>query len=428
MRGKKSPEERQKTSAEDRPADALAENAEALRLLLDSTGDGIYGVDRDGVCIICNASCVRLLGYASPRDLIGRDIHDLMHHTRPDGAPYPAKECRMRGVARTGEPVQEQDEVFWRADGTSFPVEYTAHPVRKQGRIVGAVVSFRDITRRREAEEALRAAKEEAESANRAKNDFLATMSYDLRTPLNDIIGFTQMIQGEIFGPLKHAQYREYIDNIGQSGRRLLEIINDLLDLSRLEAALQKGERSYRQLVELAPDCICVVYEGRITFINSAGLLMFGARAADELGDRLLADLIHPDSKSVADRGLERLVAEHKRVPVRFTSLDGRAIDCEVSALPFDNDRRGATMLVARDVTERKRAEEAARKSEERFRIALENAASVSSSTTSRAASSTPTTRPARVSATPARTWWAGTSPTSNRPSPRPRGGPCGPA
>lgn len=355
--------------------EALREGEEKVRLLLDSAGVGIYGVDRDGICTICNPACVRMLGYQDAEDLIGRDIHDVMHHTHINGHSYPAAECRMREVARTGQAVVYDDEVFWRADGTCFPVEYHAYPVRRDGRLMGAVVSFRDITKRKKTEAALREAKEEAESANRAKNDFLASMSYDLRTPLNDIIGFTDMILAEIFGPLEHAQYKDYIQDIGKSGRRLLEIINDLLDLSRLEAALQKGERSYRQLVELAPDCICVVYEGVITLVNSTGVAMLGAKSADELIGREIADLVDQGSRVHVTENLHQLMAEHTRVPVRFIRLDGQAVETEASALSFDDERGDAIMLVARDVTERKRAERAARESEERFRTALENAA-----------------------------------------------------
>ncbi len=365
---------------DDRPSeggakgDLVRESDEQVRLLLESTGVGIYGVDVDGLCTICNPACVAMLGYDDPEDLIGRPIHELMHHTRPDGSHYPASECRMRGVAESGRSVVVDDEVYWRKDGTSFPVEYHAYPVRREGRIVGAVVTFRDITKRKLTESALQKAKDEAEAANRAKNDFLAAMSYDLRTPLNDIIGFTDLIAGETFGPLEHPQYREYIDDIASSGRRLLEIINDLLDLSRLEAALQKGERSYRQLVELAPDCICVVYEGDITLVNSAGAAMFGADASDELTGRPITDLAHPDSQTLLGGNLKNLISEHKRVPIRFRRVDGVAIDTEVSALPFDDERGDAVMLVARDVTERKKAEKAARESEERFRTALQNA------------------------------------------------------
>ncbi|MBZ5607418.1 MAG: PAS domain S-box protein [Acidobacteriia bacterium] len=132
---------------------ALLESEEKTRLLLDSAAEAIYGMDLDGRCTLANRACLELLGYEKQKDLLGRNMHDLMHHTRPGGGAYPIAECRIFQAVRRGEGSHADDEVLWRADGTSFPAEYWSYPVRKSGQIVGAVVTFLDISARKRAEE-----------------------------------------------------------------------------------------------------------------------------------------------------------------------------------------------------------------------------------------------------------------------------------
>ncbi|PYT43355.1 MAG: hypothetical protein DMG47_13650, partial [Acidobacteria bacterium] len=126
-----------------------------LRRLPDSTGEAIYGIIMMGNCTLCNSACLRLLGYSDPVELIGKHMHKIMHHTRPDGTPYPSDECRIYLAFRGGEGSHVDDEVVWRADGTSFPVEYWSYPIRDQNVLIGAVVTFVDITERKRAEHAL---------------------------------------------------------------------------------------------------------------------------------------------------------------------------------------------------------------------------------------------------------------------------------
>ena len=139
---------------------ALRESEENFRLLLDSTGEAIYGVDMDGRCTFCNAACLRLLGYAESRDLLGKNMHWQIHHSRADGSTLLVEECRIFQAFRKGEGTHVVDEVLWRADGTSFPVEYWSYPVRKGEQVVGAVVTFVDISERKRAVEALRQSQE----------------------------------------------------------------------------------------------------------------------------------------------------------------------------------------------------------------------------------------------------------------------------
>ena len=114
----------------------------------------------DGRCTFCNAACLRLLGYAESRDLLGKNMHRQIHHSRADGSTLLVEECRIFQAFRKGEGTHVVDEVLWRPDGTSFPVEYWSYPVRKGEQVGGAVVTFVDISERKRAVEALRRSQE----------------------------------------------------------------------------------------------------------------------------------------------------------------------------------------------------------------------------------------------------------------------------
>jgi PAS domain S-box-containing protein len=141
--------------ARTRAEDALHESEDKLRLILDSTAEAIYGNDLDGRCTFCNTSCLGALGYERVDELLGRDMHHLIHHTRGDGTSFPAEECRIFRATRAGVEVHVDDEVLWRANGTSFPAEYWCYPQRRGQEVVGSVVAFFDITQRKLAEAAL---------------------------------------------------------------------------------------------------------------------------------------------------------------------------------------------------------------------------------------------------------------------------------
>lgn len=125
-------------------------------LILQAAGEGIYGLDTQGRTTFVNPAAARMLGYR-PEDLIGQHHHELVHHSRPNGMPYPHQQCPIHATFKDGAIHQNvDDEVFWRKDGTSFPVEYTSTPIIDDGKIIGAVVTFRDITERKRMEKALR--------------------------------------------------------------------------------------------------------------------------------------------------------------------------------------------------------------------------------------------------------------------------------
>ncbi|MGD9176521.1 MAG: PAS domain S-box protein, partial [Desulfobacterales bacterium] len=138
----------------------LEEAVERSRLLLDSAGEGIFGVDLEGKVAFINPAANRMLGYG-PDELIGQYVHEKIHHSHEDGTSYPKEKCPMFLTYSTGTDHQISDEVLWRKDGTPFHVEYTSMPIKKDGRAVGAVVTFMDITERKIIETALLAEREQ---------------------------------------------------------------------------------------------------------------------------------------------------------------------------------------------------------------------------------------------------------------------------
>jgi PAS domain S-box-containing protein len=219
-------------SERDESEQKLSEEETRMRLLLESTGEAIYGVNNKGEWTFCNHALLRMLGYGSQQELLGRNIHEVMHHTRRDGTPYPLAECSQLSELTAGRKIHVEEELLWRADGSSFEAEIWSHPLVEHGARLGAVVTFIDITERKKAEEALRRAKEDAEAANRAKSDFLANMSHEIRTPMNGILGMTNLALETNLD----AEQRDYLSMVKSSGESLLTLLNDILDLSKIEA------------------------------------------------------------------------------------------------------------------------------------------------------------------------------------------------
>jgi diguanylate cyclase (GGDEF)-like protein/PAS domain S-box-containing protein len=143
---------------------ALKSHQEHIRMLLDSMAEGMYGVDTSGSCTFVNQAFLKIMGYNREEDLLGRHIHEMIHHSHADSSPYPQEQCRAYRAYVENRECHVDDEVFWRTDGTSFPVEYWSYPMRRNGEIVGSVVTFQDISDRRRAKEKLHAARQMLEN------------------------------------------------------------------------------------------------------------------------------------------------------------------------------------------------------------------------------------------------------------------------
>ncbi len=265
-------------------AEAELRQSEAkISQLLQTTDQGIYGIDLAGGCTFINRSGLRLLGYQL-EECLGRNMHDLVHHSHADGAHYEVGECPIFLAKSTGRGARVDSEVFWRKDGTSFAVEYSSFPVVDDGSIRGAVVTFADITERKRAETKMQALNEDleaqtirandmaarAEQASQAKSEFLANMSHEIRTPMNGVIGMTGLL---LDTELDETQ-RRYANTVRSSGESLMSLLNDILDFSKIEAgklAMETLDFDLRALLEdFAATLALRAEEKRLEFICAA--------------------------------------------------------------------------------------------------------------------------------------------------------------
>jgi len=189
--------------------------------ILNAAADGIFGFDVNGVTVFANQSAARLLG-RTVDEVVGRNLHDIAHSRHADGTSYPWCECPAFKTLQTGEALCSDQEVFWRPDGTSFPVEYEVTAIRDaDGSVTGAVVTFRDITERRGVE--------------RMKDEFVSVVSHELRTPLTSIRAALGLLAAGRLGEVPQTAKR-MLDVAVSNTDRLVRLINDILDIERLDS------------------------------------------------------------------------------------------------------------------------------------------------------------------------------------------------
>jgi len=185
----------------------------------------------------------------------------------------------------------------------------------------------------------------------------LRTLSHEMRTPLNNIIGFADMMSAEMLGPMSHPQYREYAEDIRKSGQSILDLLNELLEDRRYES-LARGDEHQASLIDLAPDLIAIcTVEGAIHLMNPAGCALL---AVDQEQAQLhsLKDFIHPDFEEFLDDHFSALLSETRRTAMKMMADDGREVDVEIAASVYEevDGVVRQVILVARDVTEKNRS------------------------------------------------------------------------
>jgi PAS domain S-box-containing protein len=203
--------------------------------ILESVGDGIFGIDLDGNCTVVNPAASQMLGF-KPEELLGRNMHALIQPTHADGTPYAPEDSPIRNTIRDLDTVRISNEVFWRKDGTSFPVEYVARPQieiqssegREAGKAVGVVVAFTDTTERRALE--------------RMKDEFISTVSHELRTPLTSLRAALGLVTGGTLND-RPDKLRQMMDIATGNTDRLVRLVNDILELERIGSG--KAELHY---------------------------------------------------------------------------------------------------------------------------------------------------------------------------------------
>jgi PAS domain S-box-containing protein len=245
-------------------------------LLLNSVADGIYGVDEKGLITFVNPVAAGTLGYA-PDKLIGVKAHDEFHAPQPSGAPYPEHVCYISDAISRGMVTNPEEDRYVRPDGRLVPVEVTASPISADGRPLGAVVVFRDITQRQE--------------IDRLKNEFISVVSHELRTPLTSIRGSVGLVASGSLGRLTPTAQRMVTIAL-EASVRLDRLINDILDVERIHSGvlpMSVGQHSARALIEAAVAPVQVL--AREAHVSIAIASVEGEVAAD--GDRVEQTLIN---------------------------------------------------------------------------------------------------------------------------------------
>ncbi|MCA1755930.1 MAG: transporter substrate-binding domain-containing protein [Bacteroidales bacterium] len=260
----------------------LKESEEQIRLLLNSTAEGIFGIDNSGVCTFINNSALDILGYLSPEEVTDSDVHKLIHHSHTDGSSFSKEDCLIFNALRDGGKAYTDSEVLWKKDGSPFEAEYFSYPIRNEDKITGAVVTFWDITERKKAERELLALKNSLEQiieertaelnsqvqklnrsqtamlylvedlnsisselkeerrkleySNSELEAFTYSVSHDLRAPLRAIDGFSKFLMEDYYERLDDEGKR-YINTIRANASKMDQLILDMLNLSRISRA-----------------------------------------------------------------------------------------------------------------------------------------------------------------------------------------------
>ena len=399
--------------SEGSPADAVKEKlllAEHLELLMASTDQGIYGIDRWGRCTFVNPSAAQMLGYR-PDELLGKRMHQLVHHTRSDGSPYPVEECPIYQAFEENRGTRVDSEVLWRRDETPIPVEYSSYPIVRNGVVEGAIVTFIDITERRRVEEKLKESEERFRLLAENAKDIIyryrlkPTPGFEYVSPsATPIVGYTpeeHYADPELGLKLVHPDDTHILEAflrspesadrvltlrwISKDGRVLwteqqITLFHDdqgeltaiegigrnITERKEVEEALRQSEERFRSLVHNASDIIVILEaDGTIRYVSPAIERVLGLQQEDVVGKNAVA-FVDPIDRNEAIR----IFAEAKKEPgirppvefrLRHENGNWRHLEINRSNL-LDDPAVGGIIFNLRDVTERKVAEEQLRR------------------------------------------------------------------
>ena len=396
----------------------LRTSDEQVRLLLDSTAEGIYGLDLKGNFTFCNAAGLAMLGYSNVTDLLGRNAHELIHHTRADGAPYPTHESRVFRALKEDRGSYADEELLWRADGTSLLVESWSYPVRKDGAIVGAVVTFLDITERKQVGEALKASERRFRSLIENSRDIVVMVDPDgtiryVSPSVEGTLGqrpedWTGQNVFHLVHPDDAMRLEAGLGEIPASGAAAVPILfrirhqdgswhdfeatgnlfapdpesqgivltfRDVTRRLGAEMAFRESEARQLAVFDTALDALITMdHEGRVAQFNPAAERIFQYAREETLG-KLMADLVIPPALRESHRkGLARYLATGeaailgRRIEVSAMRRDGTEFPAELAITRINREGPPFFTGQIRDLTEQKRVQKEMLRSEERFR------------------------------------------------------------
>ncbi|MDX2273795.1 MAG: PAS domain-containing sensor histidine kinase [Cyanobacteriota bacterium] len=276
-------------------------------LILNSVGEGVYGLDLEGKVTFVNPAAANMIGW-DIKELIGQSMHSVLHHSKPDGRPYSIQECPIYQAFRDGRIHRANTEVFWRKDGSKFPVEYISTPMQNQhGEVIGTVVTFQDITQRKWAETLLQRtneelelkvrnrtaelhrANEELQELSELKSRFVSMVCHEFRNPLNNILLSASSLD-RYDAHLSPEQRRSYIQGVKTDVERMTQMINDILVIGKIEAHRLMIQPASIELVQF---CQALVVEMQIpTNKNSLSIISRHRHIIAELDEKLLRSIL----------------------------------------------------------------------------------------------------------------------------------------
>ncbi len=301
--------------------EAKADAKTLIETLMQAWPDFVYVKDVESRFVLANPATARVMGAAASTEIAGKTDFDFF----PDDVAQDFYDSEQEMLA-TGKSVIGRLEHVVSPDGNTVWFSTTKMPYRgSSGTIRGFIGIGREVTAERKAAAHLKQAKEEAEYANRSKSEFLATMSHELRTPLNAIIGFSEIIKSEAFGPTGNATYKEYAKDINESGAHLLELINDILDLSKIEAGS----------MELSDDTV------QLDAILRGVHVLVKERAHDAEVRLTFPMAVHLPTIRADERKVKQILVNLLSNAIKFTEPGGQV------SVSIDSDQTGVVMCVA---------------------------------------------------------------------------------
>lgn len=306
--------------------EASRQAQQRMQLVLDSTAEGIYGIDRDGRCTFANRACLRLLGYGRAEDLLGQPMHALIHHTRPDGTPFPAEECPLMAVVSGSNVVELDGDLIWRADGSSFYADQRAAQVQQDGQAIAAVVSFSDVTSRLKTAAEREVLLANAQRAVSAREEIVRIVSHDLRSPVSSILMAAALVLRDVALDSRGRRISRNAGLIQYSATRMHRLIDDLTDFGGIEAgvlALKLARSDASAIAREAADSFRdMAQENGLTFRESVPDRLPAIRCDRHRLLQVLENLLANAVKATCEGGEVRLVAEAQPDAVCFSVAD----------------------------------------------------------------------------------------------------------